>query len=215
LTRAPRFVQRTAEEVSAPRHAAVKVVPRRRRSAATKFLIIFPHRFASQQRAPTAESESLQGSGHAAERLRSEPGAAVLGTSASPESDRELMALDFVCADRAPALVRAALSEIRALDVVRDDVLLVATELVTNAVVHSGGTARDTIHVQAVLRAGNVWLSVDDPGLSDDTPRMRDADGLRAGGHGLRIVNHLARKWGVEPNGGHRVWAELATSRGG
>jgi anti-sigma regulatory factor (Ser/Thr protein kinase) len=214
VTRAPRVVQRTAGDgVSAPRHAAFKVVGRRRRSAATKYLITFPHRFASQQRAPTDESESLQASGQAAERLRSEPGAAVLDRCASPESDRELVALDIACADHAPALVRAALREIRELDVVRDDVLLIATELVTNAVVHSGGTARDTIHVQAGLKAGNVWISVDDPGLSDDTPRMRDADVLRAGGHGLRIVNQLARNWGVEPNGGHRVWAELATGR--
>ena len=125
--RAPRLVQRTAGDgVSAPRHAAFKVVPRRRRSAATKYLITFPHRFASQKRPPTAESESLQGSGHAAEGLRSEPGATVLDTRASPESERELMALDVVCANHAPALVRAALREIRELDAVRDDVLLIA-----------------------------------------------------------------------------------------
>ena len=215
--RAPRSVQRTAGDgVSAPRHAASKVVPRRRRSAATKYLITFPHRFASQKRAPTDESDSLPGNNHAAERHGSEPGATVLDTRASPQSERELMALDVVCANHAPALVRAALREIRELDAVRDDVLLIATELVTNAVLHSGGTAGDTIHVQAVLRAGNVFISVDDPGLSDDTPRMRDADVLlRTDGHGLRIVNQLARQWGVEPNGRHRVWAELATDRGG
>jgi anti-sigma regulatory factor (Ser/Thr protein kinase) len=123
------------------------------------------------------------------------------------------MALDVVCATHAPAVVRAALSAIRELDAVCDDAILIATELVTNAVLHSGGTTGNTIHVQALLRAGNVLLSVDDPGLSDDTPRMRDADALRDSGHGLRIVNQLARKWGVEANGGHRVWAELATGR--
>jgi anti-sigma regulatory factor (Ser/Thr protein kinase) len=212
LTRAPRFVQRTAGAgVSAPRHAAFNFLPRHGRRAAAKNLITFLHRVASQKRAPAAESESLPGSGATAESLRSEPGAAVLDTPASLESERELMALDIVCANCAPALVRAALSEISELDAVHDDVMLVASELVTNAVLHSGGTAGDTIHVQAVLGAGHVLLSVDDPGLSDDTPRIRNADDMGASGHGLRIVNQLARRWGAEPNGRHRVWAELAT----
>jgi anti-sigma regulatory factor (Ser/Thr protein kinase) len=120
------------------------------------------------------------------------------------------MALDVVCARQAPALVRAALSAISELDAVRGEATLIATELVTNAVVHSGGRAADTIHVQALLRAGNVLISVDDPGRSADIPRMQDPNVQRVSGHGLQIVNQLARQWGVGPNGGHRVWAELA-----
>jgi anti-sigma regulatory factor (Ser/Thr protein kinase) len=125
------------------------------------------------------------------------------------------MVLNIVCAKHAPAFVRAALSKIRELDAVRDNLILVASELVTNAVKHSGGSPADTIQVRAVLRRGNVLISVNDPGLSNDTPRMRHADVARASGHGLRIVNQLARRWGVERDRGHRVWAEPATGRGG
>jgi anti-sigma regulatory factor (Ser/Thr protein kinase) len=210
--RAPRVVRRTvADGASAPRRAALKVVPPRGRSAATKYLITFAHRFPSQKPASTAENHSLPGAEDAAGRLTPEQDRTVLDARALQESQRELMTLDIVCANDAAALVRAALSEIRELDVVHDDVMLVATELVNNAVLHSGGTAGDTLHVQAVLKAGHLLLSVDDPGLSDDIPQMQDADVSRASGHGLRIVNQLARKWGVETNGGHRVWAELAT----
>jgi hypothetical protein len=41
-----------------------------------------------------------------------------------------------------------------------------------------------------------VLISVDDPGLSDSTPQMQDADISRVGGNGLGIVNQLARHWG-------------------
>jgi anti-sigma regulatory factor (Ser/Thr protein kinase) len=111
-------------------------------------------------------------------------------------------------------LVRAALSQIKELGAAREDAILVASELVTNAVVHSGGSPADTIQVRTVLVRGDVSISVHDPGLSDDTPHLRDANVLQASGHGLRIVKQLARRWGFERDCGYRVWAELATGRG-
>ena len=95
----------------------------------------------------------------------------------------------------------------------RDDAVLVASELVTNAVVHSGGSPADTIQIRAVLVRGGVSISVHDPGLSGDPPRLRDTGVMQAGGWGLRIVERLARRWGCERDPGHRVWAELATGR--
>jgi anti-sigma regulatory factor (Ser/Thr protein kinase) len=125
------------------------------------------------------------------------------------------MQLDLACATNAPAVVRDALKTIGELDAVRDDVMLVASELVTNAVMHSGGSAAATIQVRAALTETDVVISVADPGLSGNLPRMQDADVLVAGGYGLRIINQLASEWGFEHNQGCRVWARLITRRPG
>jgi anti-sigma regulatory factor (Ser/Thr protein kinase) len=159
----------------------------------------------------TTQDGEIPGAAARLSELAAEPGLAVLVTGDSSEAERELMLLDVGCEARAPALVRAALSEIRELDAIREDVILVAGELVTNAVVHSGGAATDTIRVRAVLIGGGVVISVDDPGLSDDAPQMQAADGSRVGGNGLRIVNHLAHRWRFERGRRHRVWAQLAS----
>jgi anti-sigma regulatory factor (Ser/Thr protein kinase) len=132
----------------------------------------------------------------------------------SPGSERELLALEVGCGNGAPALVRAALSQTEGLGAAREDAILVASELVTNAVVHSGGSPADTIRVRAVLARGDVSISVHDPGLSDDVPHLREADGSQASGLGLPIVQQLTRRWGFERDRGHRVWAELATGCG-
>lgn len=172
MTSASESMQRTAREgFFAPRPAAFKGGPRRRRSAATKYLITFPYRLMSHKPAPTAERESFQESGLGAERPQSAPGLTIVGTRASPACERELITLDVACTNHAPGLVRAALSEIRELDGVRDDVILVASELVANAVMHSGGSAGDMIHVRAACAEGTVLISVDDPELSYTTPR--------------------------------------------
>ena len=43
---------------------------------------------------------------------------------------------------------------------------------------------------------------------SDRLPRARTADGLADGGRGLRVVEALAERWGVERRpGGKAVWA--------
>jgi anti-sigma regulatory factor (Ser/Thr protein kinase) len=125
----------------------------------------------------------------------------------------ELLALAVVCDHHAAAAVRAALSEIAELAAVRSEVMLVASELVANAFMHSGGSAADTIEVRAVLTAGDVLISVCDPGLSGDSARMGDGDVSRASGRGLRIVNQLARQWGFERDRGYRVWAQLSRQR--
>jgi anti-sigma regulatory factor (Ser/Thr protein kinase) len=144
--------------------------------------------------------------------LESEPDLAVVAKP--PSSERALLVLSVGCGCGAPAIVRAAFREIKELGAVRDDAVLVASELVTNAVVHSGGSPADTIQIRAVLVRGGVSISVHDPGLSGDAPHLRDTDVMQAGGRGLRIVERLARRWGCERDPGHRVWAELATGRG-
>jgi anti-sigma regulatory factor (Ser/Thr protein kinase) len=128
------------------------------------------------------------------------------------ESWHEILVLVVACGSQAPAVVRAALGEIEALGAARDDLVLVASELVTNAVIHSGGSPADTIEVRASLVRGGVSISVRDPGLSGQSLRLQNADGVQANGWGLRIVQELAERWGSERDRGYRVWAELSSS---
>ena len=84
-----------------------------------------------------------------------------------------------------------------------EDVLLVFSELVTNAVSHAGSAER----VQVRLDETAVTVLVDDPSTS--SPLMR-AEGDDSGGFGLRIVDQLATEWGsAQTNTGKTVWASV------
>jgi anti-sigma regulatory factor (Ser/Thr protein kinase) len=146
---------------------------------------------------------------HPAKRSSAEGNAATLTSPASTQASREILTLNVRCGSNAPAVVRTALNQLSDLDPARDEVILVASELVTNAVVHSGGTPRDTIHVRAALDHDHVTISVHDPGLSADSPQVHSSDGFQAHGWGLQIVTELADRWGFEHDHGYRVWAEL------
>ncbi len=90
------------------------------------------------------------------------------------------------------------------LDGLVDDVSLVTTELVTNAVLH----ARSELEV--VIEMGErVRLEVHD--RSVEIPAVRSAAGLMATGRGLRLVELLASTWGAQPTtGGKLIWCEFA-----
>lgn len=97
---------------------------------------------------------------------------------------------------------------------VLEDARLVATELANNAVLHSGCADDDIIRVLARLDGTVLTISVDDPGMSGQTPKLRPR-GDGPGGLGLWIVQALAHRWGADyvsragrPRA-HRVWAEL------
>jgi hypothetical protein len=82
---------------------------------------------------------------------------------------------------------------------------LVATELVTNAIVH--GESRVTVQIAAT--GTGVRLSVGD--TSSALPALGRASAHRSSGRGLTIVSRLASSWGAEATiGGKVVWAELA-----
>jgi anti-sigma regulatory factor (Ser/Thr protein kinase) len=124
-----------------------------------------------------------------------------------PGSSSELR-LELRCDSEAPAAVREA---IRALDVgwLAGDAMLVASELVTNAVIHSGCTPSDRLEVGIQVDRDHLLISVRDPGSSGRAARLREDDDA-FGGMGLRVVEQLARHWSSERGDGHRVWAELA-----
>jgi len=85
-----------------------------------------------------------------------------------------------------------------------EDVLLVLSELVTNAVKHAGGAARIVVHSSD----GVVRIVVHD--ANPVAPKMRSRPD-ESGGFGLRIVDHLTIEWGWTPESeGKQVWAEVS-----
>ncbi|MFD4945450.1 ATP-binding protein [Streptomyces sp. NPDC058239] len=89
-----------------------------------------------------------------------------------------------------------------------EDVLLVVSELVTNACLHADGPEELRIACTAkVLR-----VEVVDGGAGQPAPRTPHRAG-RPGGHGMFIVQRLCLDWGVlrvAGRAGKTVWAELA-----
>ncbi|WP_392671062.1 ATP-binding protein [Streptomyces sp. LN785] len=89
-----------------------------------------------------------------------------------------------------------------------EDVLLVVSELVTNACLHAGGP--DELRIGCTPKV--LRVEVVDSGAGQPAPRTPHRAG-RPGGHGMFIVQRLCLDWGVlrvpgEP--GKTVWAELA-----
>jgi Histidine kinase-like ATPase domain len=88
-----------------------------------------------------------------------------------------------------------------------EDVLLVVSELVTNACLHAGGAEELRLRfADGVLR-----MEVADRGTGRPEPRIPHR-GSRPGGHGIFIVQRLCAKWGTEPDEdgpGKTVWAEI------
>lgn len=92
----------------------------------------------------------------------------------------------------------------------RDAVLLVVSELVTNAVLHAGGSS-----CVRVLDAGDrIRIEVDDV-APDDSPAQRTTGPHDVTGRGLQIVDQLAERWGVVQRDRRKtVWCELGIDPG-
>ena len=113
---------------------------------------------------------------------------------------------------RAPAIARSAVSE-QLLAMGLDGsfgqtVVLLVSEVVSNAVRHSNGPADAAISLAATVSEEAVRVAVTDAG-EGFTPRPRDADRL-GDGYGLYLLEKAASSWGVECDGGTTVWFELA-----
>jgi anti-sigma regulatory factor (Ser/Thr protein kinase) len=116
----------------------------------------------------------------------------------------------FSVDDTSPACARRWVKRVlagwRVSDRQQHDVLLVVSELATNAVIH----AHSDFVVVVQRAAGSLGIAVADDSADDPTPREPSPE--RVGGRGMRIVQALARRWGVEPipGDGKIVWATLA-----
>jgi serine/threonine-protein kinase RsbW len=129
-----------------------------------------------------------------------------------PGRPSKLLSLDVPCDLNAPAVVRRAFADFDDDGSALADAILVASELVANAVLHSGASADHMVRVRASLQPQRdvLLISVHDPGFSGESAQP---DRSEHGGWGLRIVERLAQQWGAERREGYRVWAELAVRR--
>jgi hypothetical protein len=114
------------------------------------------------------------------------------------------------CDRAAPSAVRAWLCELDHLEWVIGDAMLVASELVTNAVLRNRG-AEGWVEVVITRTAEAIRVSVTDGGPPRDErdERGRDPEGRER--LGMIVVEALTRRWGVDPGPRHTVWAELYT----
>lgn len=90
-------------------------------------------------------------------------------------------------------------------EAVRSAVVLMAGEVLTNAVVHGGGWF--LLHLDTNTR--RVRVEVTD--ASAGQPRILRPNGEREHGRGIAIVDALSSRWGTEHLGTHKVvWFELS-----
>jgi serine/threonine-protein kinase RsbW len=92
------------------------------------------------------------------------------------------------------------------------DLHLLATELITNAVLHARVDEYDRIELRVAPTPAGLRVSVTDPG-ADTVPTVQALDPSVPGGMGLFLVEQLSTAWGVERTGAgaNRVWFELAS----
>jgi serine/threonine-protein kinase RsbW len=90
-----------------------------------------------------------------------------------------------------------------------DDVILVATELVSNAIRHATPLGGGQVTVTWQVQGGSVMVRVTDGG-ADSQPRVRHPSPREVSGRGLALVEALATRWGVEDTPeSTTVWAQL------
>jgi anti-sigma regulatory factor (Ser/Thr protein kinase) len=110
----------------------------------------------------------------------------------------------------APAKARACVREqltarVSAVDL--DDVTVLTSELVTNAVRHGGAGEDETVVVHLAIAADVMRVEVCDQGpgfVAPASPRSR----AQGGGNGLVLVARLSSSWGVADDDGTCVWFE-------
>lgn len=91
-----------------------------------------------------------------------------------------------------------------------DDAALLVTELVANVADHVAGEASFTLE----LAVSEEWLRITVRDGSALQPVVRDFEIGAPRGRGMRLVEAIATRWGVEEHGeGKAVWFELAAPR--
>jgi anti-sigma regulatory factor (Ser/Thr protein kinase) len=115
----------------------------------------------------------------------------------------------------APALARATLAAVaHPPPEVAGDIALLTSEVVTNAIRHSGSAPLDDVIVRVDPREDAVRVEVLNPGPSFD-PQVPASPSRTGTGLGLFLVDALASRWGVETEDGRtKVWFEVPTDRG-
>ncbi|HVM40127.1 MAG TPA: ATP-binding protein [Acidimicrobiia bacterium] len=123
-----------------------------------------------------------------------------------PREARLRLAPDAQAVPEARSLLRRLLRSWRMGDEAAEQLELLTSEAVTNAVRHT--RSRDVILVVS-YDGDSVRVEVDDE--SEALPLLRDPGPDDVSGRGMVIIDALADRWGVDPSeNGKRVWFETA-----
>jgi anti-sigma regulatory factor (Ser/Thr protein kinase) len=124
--------------------------------------------------------------------------------------------LELARDEQAPAIARAAVKgACQDAGVDRSTcstVVLLLSEVVTNAVLHSHGSPDSRITLALTVSPDRVGASVTDEGHGF-TPIPRDPTAREGGGYGLYLLEKSATRWGVSRRGGTCVWFEVNRTR--
>jgi anti-sigma regulatory factor (Ser/Thr protein kinase) len=121
---------------------------------------------------------------------------------------KETVHLRFAGGPDAASRARACVTGLNGtLEALREDVLLVISELVSNSVRHAGADAHTTLELEVVAMPTGVRIEVEDdgPGFAPEPSEDAGVDG----GFGLLLVDRLADRWGICEGHSSRVWVEF------
>lgn len=118
---------------------------------------------------------------------------------------------DLPSTPQAPGMARHVVADLHPSEACVDDVLLVVSELVTNAVEHGAPPMSLTVTEQPETAT---WL-VEVYDASAEMPYLRTSENPTApgGGRGIHIIDEIATQWGVRDDPlGKCVWATLVAA---
>jgi anti-sigma regulatory factor (Ser/Thr protein kinase) len=120
--------------------------------------------------------------------------------------DTEPIVLSFDRTVDAPGRARKMVRELTATlgEERTEDATLLLSEVVTNAVKYGG---EGPVEIVVLRDGGRARFTVRDHGGTGPLPKIREP-GKAGGGHGLRLVDSIADRWGVE-HGSTIVWFEF------
>jgi anti-sigma regulatory factor (Ser/Thr protein kinase) len=131
-----------------------------------------------------------------------------------PHSDYEYAVVELpatLAASRTAREWATAASVTRSLsEAERGDVMLVISELVTNAVRHvSHRPDENTVSLAVGVATPRLRIEVCDPGTGFATAGLGRRPGNAPDGRGLLIVDAIAQRWGASRRSRHCVWTEI------
>jgi anti-sigma regulatory factor (Ser/Thr protein kinase) len=136
---------------------------------------------------------------------------ALEGTVATNDRDSgSELSVRFARGPTAAAAARNALAALeRRLDgSVLDDIRLLVSELITNAIRHADAPPGGQVGLDVSISGPKVRVEVADPGAGFN-PAPRADEMTKPGGWGLYLVDRIADRWGVVRNRFNRVWFEV------
>jgi serine/threonine-protein kinase RsbW len=138
------------------------------------------------------------------------------GDSRVPQMDTEVLREAFDLAARAASVAEARhrtlawLARCPVGQQAAEAAVLIVSELVTNAIVHSGS---EIVRCALRLGSGLLRIEVTDQGVSGAEPAARVPAADDVSGRGLLLVSAVSQAWGVcgAFPGGRTVWATVRT----